>query len=352
MPFLHQLLSLVMPHSAGNPQQPVSKTTHPEKSRAKAATQDLTLRALSRTIIKEASHKTAANYVTALRSIAAFNNGCDVTLRQLRPPFLTAYEQWLRERGVCPNTSSCYMRSLRALYNKVVEKHHLRNARPFERVYTGCARTEARVISRADINRLRTLPLPQHSPAALSRDLFLFSFYAMGMPFVDLAFLHTSQIQGDTLTYYRHKTHQRVTVHLEPCMKGIISRYADERSPYVFPILSPSYCGTSDAQYDLRLAQYNKQLKRLGAMAGIATSLSSYTPRRSWATIAFMRNIEMDTISRALGHTNSRTTLIYVRQRNDQKQKKANREILKYVIGMSSTKEVHKSTLSVCYSDG
>ena len=41
---------------------------------------------------------------------------------------------------------------------------------------------------------------------ALARDLFLFSFYALGMPFVDMAYLRHEQISGGYLTYNRRKT--------------------------------------------------------------------------------------------------------------------------------------------------
>ncbi|MGP1536784.1 phage integrase SAM-like domain-containing protein, partial [Bacteroides heparinolyticus] len=64
------------------------------------------------------SRSTAENYRTAVRSFVRFNSGRDVPLSALDAETLRRYERWLRDRGVCPNTSSCYLRSLRAIYNK------------------------------------------------------------------------------------------------------------------------------------------------------------------------------------------------------------------------------------------
>ncbi|WP_373726990.1 phage integrase SAM-like domain-containing protein, partial [Bacteroides heparinolyticus] len=58
---------------------------------------------------------TADNYRTAVRSFVRFNGGRDVPLSALDAETLRRYERWLREGGVCPNTSSCYLRSLRAI---------------------------------------------------------------------------------------------------------------------------------------------------------------------------------------------------------------------------------------------
>ena len=301
--------------------------THQKETTRKSKYQ-ATLREAAAVFIREASPCTRRNYLTALRSVAAFNGGRDIMLDQLRPRFVADYERWLLDRGVCPNTSSCYMRSLRALYNKVVERRRLRDQRPFVRVYTGVARTNLPVLDRNDINSLRTLELPPGSRLCMARDLFLFSLYAMGMPFVDMACLHKSQISGNRLVYYRHKTRQRVFVYLEPCMREIIKKYSPTDGNLVFPLLS----GTGAAahrEYIAQLSAYNAQLKRLAKLAGLSQHISSYTPRRTWASLAYQRNVEVGIISRALGHTNIHTTRTYIKGENDELIRKINRRMLK-----------------------
>lgn len=62
------------------------------------------------------SRSTADNYRTAVNSFIGFSDGGDVPLSILDAETMRRYERWLHEQGVCPNTSSCYMRSLRAIY--------------------------------------------------------------------------------------------------------------------------------------------------------------------------------------------------------------------------------------------
>lgn len=66
-------------------------------------------------------HSTAGNYATALRSLLAFHGKKDISFAEVDSRLIDAYGEWLRRRGICKDTLSCYMRSLRAVYNKAVE---------------------------------------------------------------------------------------------------------------------------------------------------------------------------------------------------------------------------------------
>ena len=166
------------------------------------------------------SPSTNANYLTALRSFATFAAGKEITLDDLNEPPIKAYEHWLREKGVCLNTISCYMRSLRSLYHQVGGEGD-----PFRKVFTGMMKTEKRAITIDDICRLRKLILRKGSRLELTRDIFLFSVYTLGMPFVDVAFLQKQNLRDGFIIYMRHKTHQIIRVPLEPCMAEIIRKY-------------------------------------------------------------------------------------------------------------------------------
>ena len=111
------------------------------------------------------------------------------------------YAQWLRQRGTSMNTASCYLRSLRAIYNKVVKQYDLEDRKPFQDLFTGHTKTVKRSATDDDIKRLQAMILPKNSTLQLSRDIFLFSLYAQGMPFVDVAFLRKDQIRDGMIVY-------------------------------------------------------------------------------------------------------------------------------------------------------
>lgn len=277
------------------------------------------------------STSTLENYKTAIRSFIRFNNGEDILLSAINADIIKQYEQWLRKCGVCPNTSSCYMRSLRAIYNKAVAKRKIPNRNPFNAIFSGNEKTFKRSIGVNDIRKMQNLSLPDGSIQAMSRDFFLFSFYAMGMPFVDMAYIKKSQIKDGVLTYYRHKTGKQVRIKLEKCMSDIISKYENKHTDYIFPIICRTNKQVAERSYDSTLNYYNRTLKTLSQKAGINRRLTSYVARHSWASIAYRKNIGLSIISKALGHTNTQITLIYINEINDAQLTKANKEILKEV---------------------
>ena len=64
-------------------------------------------------------------------------------------------------------------------------------------------------------------------------------FMLRGIPFVDLAYLHKRDLQGNTLSYRRRKTGRALTVSLTPEAMQMVRMIAnkDKDSPYLFPIL-------------------------------------------------------------------------------------------------------------------
>ena len=104
-------------------------------------------------------------------------------------------------------------------------------------------------------------------------------------------------------------------------MRAIIQRYHVPNSDYLFPILE---------RYTYRsfLSSYNRALKALGKLAGISTPLSSYLARHSWASLANERNISLPVIAAALGHSNTRTTLFYISEIDNQVVARENKKLL------------------------
>jgi integrase len=102
-------------------------------------------------------------------------------------------------------------------------------------------------------------------------------------------------------------------------MQMIIDRYSAQDSKYVFPILSRMSRYGKPRKYSSILCRYNYYLRKLGINAGVSIRLSSYVARHTWATMAFSIGIDINVISRALGHTSTRTTMIYINSIEDKK---------------------------------
>lgn len=276
-------------------------------------------------------YSTARNYHTALRSLLDFCGHRPLSFSELNSTLMAEYERWLKNK-VTLSTVSCYLRSLRAIYNKAVEEGVVEDKSPFVRSYTGYPKTEKRSIGITDIRKLSTLSLKSGTFACLVRDIFLFCIFACGMPFVDVAFLRKSQISDGYLTYQRRKTHQKVRLRLLPCAQAIINRYRSSDSDYVFPFLTRTDPEEAYKQYKEKLCYYNKVLKDIGKQAGITRKLTSYVSRHSWASLAYEQNTDVSVISKGLGHTSSNTTYIYIKGIDDVRLDDANRKIVNKIM--------------------
>ncbi len=274
--------------------------------------------------------RTATNYMVAYRSFAGFlrqrNGSTALPLNDVTPRLIVEYENYLLSvRGVQRNSSSAYLRIIRAAYYKLTADKRGQDSNPFAPVYTGVDRTIKRSVGIPAIRRLNELTLNKWG-LRLSRDLFLFSFYARGIAFIDLAQLTQNNVQKGRLTYIRSKTRQLLSVKIENPMLTIIDRYARINAPYLFPILHSSHF--NQQEYDKALRTYNNHLHHLGFLIGCPTTLSSYVARHSWATTAKRLNVATRVISESMGHTDETTTQIYLDSLDLDKLDTANRKII------------------------
>ena len=234
---------------------------------------------------EEGHHALAAKYQASINSLKRFLDGRLLTFDDMDSSQMLSYETYLKKQGLCSNTTSFYMRNLRAIYNQAVVQGLTPQYYPFSRVYTGIAKTAKRAVNIEEVQKIKTKELPADSADAFSRDIFLFSLYTCGMSLTDIAHLKKSDLQGDFLSYCRQKTGQRITIRWEPCMQKLVDKYKNEDSPYLIPIISRP--GEDEArQYQNRIHLINHHLKNLGEELGLSSKLTSYVARHSWASIA------------------------------------------------------------------
>lgn len=273
--------------------------------------------------------RTAENYTCTLRSFMQFMQDREILLSEIDSDLMQLYEAYLHTKGVVRNTSSFYMRILRAVYNRALEKELMEQRNPFRHVYLGVDKTVKRAVTLTAMKRLKNLDLSLQPKLEFARDMFLFSFYTRGMSFVDMAYLKKKDLQYGFLSYRRRKTGQQLVVKWEKCMQEIADTYqADVLSPYLFAILKPPFDHTHQ-YYRNVLSGINRDLKEVARLAGISIPLTMYCARHSWASIAKGKNIPISVISEGMGHDSEATTQIYLASLDNSVVDKANAQILK-----------------------
>ena len=193
---------------------------------------------------------------------------------------MSLYEAWMKGRGLKRNSSSCYLRTLRTLYRKAVETGLTMDKDIFRHVFTGFAKTAKRAITIESIRKIRQIKLDDGSPIAFARDMFILSIYLQGMAFVDLAYLKKTDVRNGLLMYKRKKTRQNLAIGWEPQMQEIVNLYTHltKESPYLLPIITKPD-GTERQQYEKMEHNVNRNLKKLGCMAGLNIPLTTYVAR-------------------------------------------------------------------------
>ena len=273
--------------------------------------------------------RTAETYRATLRSFMQFRGGEDVLLDELNSDLMLIYEAHLRNKGLARNTTSFYMRVLRAVYNRAIEKDLTINRNPFKHVYTGVDKTIKRAIPLKAIRRIKSLDLTLKPMLDFARNMFLFSFYTRGMSFIDMAYLRKKDLANGVLTYRRRKTGQQLLIRWEKCMQEIVKKYATPAdNPYLLPIITG--LGNSErAQYQTMLHRVNTSLKKIATLAAVPVQLTMYVARHSWASAAKSKNIPISVISEGMGHDSEMTTQIYLASLDIAVVDRANAQILK-----------------------
>jgi len=298
-------------------------------------------RTQARSMERGGQWRTARACRTAAARFVGFNGGRDVKIENVTAALLGEFQRTLRSEGRSMNTVSFYMRTLRAVYNRAVAEGSVphRAENPFARVYTGVSPTRKRALSADELTRLSTFDPtatvagragPEHSgkeidtdikskphelPDHLQRSLamFLFCFHARGMCFTDMAHLKKSDLRGGTILYRRRKTGQSIEMEILPAMRRIIEWFAPMTvgSLYLFPVITDSD-KAHRLQYESGLRLQNRRLKSIAAIAGVDERLSTHVARHSWASTAKRAGLPLAVICEGLGHSDPKTTGIYL----------------------------------------
>lgn len=269
------------------------------------------------------STSTIENELTAYRSFLSFV-GRDMKLCDLSADRMKAYERWLAEKDICRNTSACYMRSLRSVFNRL----GLDGRGLFKDIRMNKDQTEKRALQQEEVKHIMEADIRDDSFISRVRDLFIFSIMAMGIPFIDLVHLRKKDIKDGYLVYHRRKTGRQAKVYLEPCLQTIIDKYRCDDSDYLFPLAPHTKAGEKKFNYKSILTRYNRSLVRLSNLAGLKRKVTSYTARHTWATTAYRKGCSLAAISKALTHATPITTQNYLKELDDSEIINVNRQVL------------------------
>lgn len=283
-------------------------------------------------------------YACTLRSYEKFcaeerypkNTTASLSMQEIfTPERLKEYEDWLAGQQSSPNTISTYMRTLQAVYNRWMSPG-IEGYNPvlFKDVYTKVESRTKRALTAEQMEQLRNTDFSVLTPCQQQvLTYFLLMFMLRGMPFIDLAHLRKSDLRNRRITYRRHKTGKLMVVDVPPDAMRLLQKYRDKTdSEYLFPLLHGGlFMEEHHQRYQETLRHFNRELARLMKQLLPGVSVSSYTARHTWATLAYHSGVPVGLISQSLGHSSIRVTMTYLKPFDAEVIDRVNKQVISLV---------------------
>lgn len=285
-----------------------------------------------RELIQSKQIGTANTYELGMKSLKVYHEMKfktkfeNLTFDLISKKWLEGYEAFMiDELERSATTVSIYVRTLRTLFNKVIEEKELdREFYPFgnKRYEVPSSKNVKKALNKEQLTMLynaETSSVEQQK----AKDFWFFSFACNGMNIKDIANLKYKNIDEDVLTFYRSKTKKTakkdskpIEVELMKFEKGIIEKYGNERksnNTYIFDIIDERMDEFEKMNSVKNFTRYiNQHMKKLCMSNELNFDISTYTARHSYASNLVASGASIVETMESLGHRNIQTTQNYL----------------------------------------
>lgn len=247
--------------------------------------------------------------------------GEDLSWDDLTAEALSKLERHCREeRDNNPNTTRKELSRVRRVVNQAIKEGVISAGEDPFLAYEMPERVEPdrRSLSLEEMQALEALELDGTSDVRRDRDAFLLAFYGGGVRFSDICCLRPSNIQDGRLEYRMMKTDNLVRIPLPDSALTIVEHWAEAHAgEFLFPYLEE---GDDDDPVHLRKRisvwnqMANRSLKKLARRAEIEDpdGVTMHVARHSFGDVARRRGDDLYAVSKALGHSDLKTTERYL----------------------------------------
>ena len=213
----------------------------------------------------------------------------DILIKDITPSFIDNLFVFLLG-FMSNNTAIQKMKQVKRVIRFAVDEGYIKVS-PY-RITLKKEKKEVQPLTIKEVNAIRKKKIDIGRLAKI-RDLFIFECYT-GLAFTDLMSLNDNDFHVDESGHKwsikkRHKTNVVATIPLLPIALEILDKY-NNKLPHMSNV------------------KYNAYLKEIGDICGIKKSLHSHLARHTWATILLNAGMDMVSVSKCLGHSNSKIT--------------------------------------------
>lgn len=271
-----------------------------EEERKKYLTFDVIAKEFLSTLQSESRIKSYKLYKTAISHFNRFlKKEHDIPLEQIRPSHIHQYQKFLEKRELSSTTVRIYLTLIKVILNYAIKMDYIHyKVHPFAACILPSSRIRNLDLTVDELKSLRDVSLKEQN-LLIVRDLFMLTYYLGGINLKDLLDYHFEE-NNLILSYIRHKTYRtkhgenEIVFSIQPEAQQIISKYRTDKGFLKF--------GPYES-YNKVYSLIYRYLTRIAREAGITSSISYYSARKSFAQHGYNIGIQIETIEYCIGHS-------------------------------------------------
>lgn len=271
-----------------------------EEERKKYLTFDVIAKEFLSTLQSESRIKSYKLYKTAISHFNRFlKKEHDIPLEQIRPSHIHQYQNFLEKRELSGTTVRIYLTLIKVILNYAIKMDYIHyKVHPFAACILPSSRIRNLDLTVDELKSLRDVSLKEQN-LLIVRDLFMLTYYLGGINLKDLLDYHFEE-NNLILSYIRHKTYRtkhgenEIVFSIQPEAQQIISKYRTDKGFLKF--------GPYES-YNKVYSLIYRYLTRIAREAGITSSISYYSARKSFAQHGYNIGIQIETIEYCIGHS-------------------------------------------------
>lgn len=271
-----------------------------EEERKKYLTFDVIAKEFLSTLQSESRIKSYKLYKTAISHFNRFlKKEHDIPLEQIRPSHIHQYQNFQEKRELSSTTVRIYLTLIKVILNYAIKMDYIHyKVHPFAACILPSSRIRNLDLTVDELKSLRDVSLKEQN-LLIVRDLFMLTYYLGGINLKDLLDYHFEE-NNLILSYIRHKTYRtkhgenEIVFSIQPEAQQIISKYRTDKGFLKF--------GPYES-YNKVYSLIYRYLTRIAREAGITSSISYYSARKSFAQHGYNIGIQIETIEYCIGHS-------------------------------------------------